>query len=238
VREPPAELVCRVAGEVGDPAKFVWMFKRYVGVEPSDDVLDAGCGVGRAALGLADYLTGRYEGFDIDPEMIRWCQENITAERPSFRFTHVPVFNGAYNEGGIAASELTFPYPDDSFDIVFGLSLFTHLLPEDLERYLSETRRVLRASGRVLFTFFLMRPKSREILQRGGWIAERLLARDQGDYTTLYDQPEELIGYRQGYVREAFERNGFEIKEFFWGTWPEWAVGERPDYTQDSVVAA
>jgi len=93
--------------------------------------------------------------------------------------------------GGIPATEFTFPYEDDSFDLVFGLSLFTHLLPADLERYLHETRRVLRPGGRSLYTFFLLRPKG-------------LLERDKGDFSTLYDEAEALIAYRQGYVRGAY----------------------------------
>jgi SAM-dependent methyltransferase len=235
--QPPAELISRVANEPGDREKFLWMFRRYAALDSTEDVLDIGCGVGRAALALTEYLTGRYEGFDVDPELIGWCRENITSAHPNFGFTRVDVFNAAYNPTGIPGSELVFPYEDGSFNLAFGLSLFTHLLPEDFEHYLSETRRVLRPGGRTLFTFFLLRPFSRRLLAQGGYVADALLERDQGDFSTVYDKAEGFIAYRLGYVREVFERNGFEISEFFWGSWPQWAIEKRPDYTQDSVVA-
>lgn len=234
---PPPDLVARIGGDLGDRRKLLWTFERYARLTPEEDVLDAGCGVGKAALALAGWLTGRYEGFDVDARLIRWCQENLTPAYANFGFTHVDVFNAHYNPSGIPASEFTFPYEDESFDLALGLSLFTHLLPTDLEAYLSETRRVLRQHGRALFTFFLLRPGIRETLARGGWVANRLLERDQGDYSTVYDKAEELVAYRQGYAREAFERRGFAITEFFWGDWPEWATGRSASYTQDVLVA-
>jgi SAM-dependent methyltransferase len=237
VPQPPHELISRVTDDVEKRDKLRWTFQRYAGLRQDEDVLDVGCGVGRAALALTGFLTGIYEGFDVDPDLIARCQQNITPGHSNFRFRRADVFNGTYNPRGMPASEFTFPYKDKSFDLVFGLSLFTHLLPADLERYLSETRRVLRADGRSMFTLFLLRPKSREILAEGGHIADRLLARDEGDYSTLNDQAEDLIAYRQGFVREQYERTGFQIREFFWGTWPQWAIGKQANYTQDTIVA-
>src|SRR5215211_609011 len=70
-------------------------------LEPHDDVLDIGCGVGRIAVGLTEYLTGRYEGFDISPAAIAWCQENITSRYPNFRFTVADIGNTVYNPEGV-----------------------------------------------------------------------------------------------------------------------------------------
>ena len=203
-----------------------------------DDVLDVGCGVGRVAIGLTTYLTGRYEGFDVDPELVAWCQENISPRYPNFRFTHVNVFNGTYNPQGAPARESVFPYPDASFDLIVGFSIFTHLLPEDANHYLSESRRVLRRGGRLLFTFFLLGPKTRATLSRGGTIADALLERYDGDFATAYEQPEALVAYRQGYIREACERLGFEVTSIRHGNWPDWAIDQRADCTQDVVLAS
>lgn len=233
----PPELVARVAGDAGDVEGFRQLF-RSVDLEPDEDILDVGCGVGRAARPITSYLRGRYEGFDIDRELIAWCQDNITVAHPNFRFTHVDVFNGMYNQSGVRASEFVFPYPDDSFDLVFGLSLFTHLLPDDMTHYLSEIRRVLRPGGRLLFTFFLLSPRSRETLSAGGDLADALLENNRGDFSVANEaKPEHLVAYRQGYVRETYERIGFEVNEIRHGTWPQWAIGKSPDYTQDVVVA-
>ena len=235
---PPPELISRVAGHLGDPESFLHMFRVVAELEPDEDVLDVGCGVGRAALPLTTYLRGRYEGFDVDPDLIDWCSAHITPRHPNFRFTHVDVFNGVYNPRGAPASELVFPYADDSFDLVFGLSLFTHLLPDDVTHYLSEIRRVLRPGGRLLFTFFLLAPRSRATLSEGGELADALLRNNRGDFSFGYEQdPEALVAYRQGYVRDLYSRVGFEVTDIHHGTWPQWAIGQSADYTQDLVVA-
>ena len=44
--------------------------------------------------------------------------------------------------------------PDASFDVIYAASLFTHLLPDETRNYFCETRRVLKPTGRCLFSFF------------------------------------------------------------------------------------
>jgi hypothetical protein len=46
-----------------------------------------------------------------------------------------------------------------------------------------------------------------------------------------------MVAYRQGYVREVYERNGFEITAMRWGDWPQWAIGQQEGCTQDMIVA-
>ena len=220
-----------------DYAPSVGPFRRLAGLEPDQDVLDVGCGFGRGAQALTPFLTGRYEGIDVSAERIDWCQRNITPKHPNFRFTHIDVFNDSYNRNGVAASEFVFPFADDSFDLVFGVSLFTHLLPADMEHYCTEVRRVLRPGGHALFSFFLLNPATRQTLAQGGEIADALLERDEGDYSTAYDRAEALVAYRQGYVREVWERIGFQVTHIRPGNWREWATGKRNEYTQDLVVA-
>ena len=101
------------------------------GLRPEHDVLDVGCGVGRTARFLCDYLSAdaRYEGFDIVEMLIDWCQAEITPRFPNFRFRYIPLFNSEYLPDAAlpSAAELRFPYPDESFDFVFAHSVFTHL---------------------------------------------------------------------------------------------------------------
>ena len=83
------------------------------GLKPDERVLDAGCGIGRIAVPLTEYLdeSGGYEGFDIAPEGIAWCRENITPRYPNFRFQVADIYNKSYNpEGSQKADEYEFPY--------------------------------------------------------------------------------------------------------------------------------
>jgi hypothetical protein len=95
------------------------------------------------AIGLASYLQdgSAYEGRDIIGVMIEWCQENISKNYLNFRFRHADTYNGFTDpHGQQQASASTFPYADESFNLVFLGSLFTHLLPAEVENYLAEIR--------------------------------------------------------------------------------------------------
>src|SRR3954466_597973 len=60
--------------ETGD--EFLGHFIALGGLQPSDAVLDVGCGIGRMARPLAGYLSseGSYDGFDVNRDGIGWCR--------------------------------------------------------------------------------------------------------------------------------------------------------------------
>ena len=149
--------------------EFAGYFRELGGMQPEDRVLDLGCGIGRMAIPLTDYLEGgSYAGFDVGRAMIRWCRRHITPGHPDFEFTWAPVYNGKYNPfGTISASEFRFPYEDSSFDFALATSLFTHLLPDDTRHYVAETARVLKPGGTCFFTFFLLTPDARREVADG-----------------------------------------------------------------------
>jgi predicted TPR repeat methyltransferase len=43
---------------------------RTLGLQPGHTVVDIGCGTGRLAWALRDYLQGKYIGFDIVPQLL------------------------------------------------------------------------------------------------------------------------------------------------------------------------
>jgi SAM-dependent methyltransferase len=135
---------------------------KFSGLTPESCVLDAGCGAGRAAIPFTTYLTrGSYEGFDIVPSWIHWCQRNITRKYPNVRFTWVDVYSKHYNSTGqITAETLTFPYNRDTFDCAMLLSVFTHMLPGGVRNYLHELSRVLKPGGRAFITALLLNDES------------------------------------------------------------------------------
>ncbi|AXF85333.1 Demethylrebeccamycin-D-glucose O-methyltransferase [Ephemeroptericola cinctiostellae] len=165
---PPIDLSNKVGN--GDFNATGQEFKRYFielgRLQPSATVLDVGCGAGRMAMPLSDYLTlGRYFGIDIIEPSIEWCQTKITPTYNNFAFQHSNIFNRFYNPNGtILAKDYVFPFEGESFDFVFLTSVFTHMLPEDLEHYLSEISRVLKKGGVCFITYFLLNNESVELI--------------------------------------------------------------------------
>jgi SAM-dependent methyltransferase len=206
-------------------------------LKPDERVLDVGCGIGRMAVPLTGYLDdqGSYEGFDVFLEGIRWCQENITPKYPNFRFRVADIRNKEYNPGGsFAASEYEFPYEDESFDFVLLTSVFTHLLPDEVENYLSEIRRVLAPGGRCLASFFLLNEESLDSIRSGESTIN--FRHDFGEYRTKdRDTPEAAIAYPEDYIRSLYAERGLGIVEpIHYGSWP----GRRDFLSYQDVVVA
>ena len=107
------------------------------GLERKSYLIDVGCGSGRLANALVEYLQGKYLGIDIVPELLDYARN--LCNRADWRFE--------LGEG------LTIPEQDGAADMVSFFSVFTHLLHEHSYLYLQEARRVLRSGGKVVFTF-------------------------------------------------------------------------------------
>ncbi len=97
-------------------------------------VLDWGVGCGRVARHLAPSFGERFFGCDIDADNIRWCNQHLSG---SFKASRL---------------EPPLPYPDASFDLIYGVSVFTHLRGPWEVRWLEELHRVLRPGGTLLVT--------------------------------------------------------------------------------------
>ena len=212
--------------------EFVGTFRGICALEPHESVLDIGCGLGKLAVALTPYLdgSGRYEGIDIAVERVRKCREKVTAAYPNFRFRVADIYNKSYNpKGRLKAAEYRFPYADASFDFVFARSVFTHMLPGDVENYIAEIARVLRPKGRCLVTFFLINdgtPRTRV----------RKFPFDFGIYRTrAEDVPELAVAYRETYVRALLGEHGLRLIEPI--RFGKWSGSEDAVSHQDMVIA-
>jgi SAM-dependent methyltransferase len=232
------------AGWRGDYGKVShrWMLATLDAGElaPDGRVLDIGCGPGRIAARLTHHLeAGSYEGFDIVPRSIDWCQRKITARHPTFRFQLADIRSGQYNPtGSQEAREYTFPYGDAEFDLALAASVFTHMRPGEIGRYVSESARVLKPGGRLLASFFLLNEDTQLRLMYSG---RRVLGEEQSDDGLRYrserpNTPEYMVALFEQDVREMYERAGLKIESINYGKWP----GRRDAYLgfgQDVVVA-
>lgn len=190
------------------------------GLGPSSHVLEVGCGCGRVALPLRGILSGSgsYSGFDVDEEMVRWCAATFR-DSPAFRFVALDVYNQRYNpRGKVRPSQLRFPYDDESADLVCLHSVLTHLLPPELETYLSEVRRVLRPGGTAWITYFLQNP------QVESWRASHpddfpFPDTWEGHPVRRRDLPEAGIAYGESFVEQVYARLGLVAREKLYGSW-------------------
>ncbi len=203
---------------------------------PSERVLDVGCGVGRAAVALTQYLSsnGSYVGMDTYPFGIAWAKEHITPYFPNFSFQTVDVFNNLYNPTAtVRASEFVFPYEDASYDLALLNSVFTHMMPEDVLGYLSQIYRVLDQDARLYCTWFLMSDETQEVLENNPDTAIRLEHGFGSFYVDNPKDPEEAVGYDENFVRNMLEQQGFIIESLRPGNW----CGRGSENYQDVIVA-
>lgn len=100
-------------------------------------ILDFGCGCGRVIRyfhKLSDH--SRFYGTDIDKEAISWCQNQLSQIGEFGKNEELPPL----------------PFADEFFDLVYSISVFTHL-PEDMQfAWLEELRRVTKPGGYLLLT--------------------------------------------------------------------------------------
>lgn len=131
---PPARLRLMVAGvpqadwflEGGQAAAQSIREAVPVPLESMRSILDFGCGCGRVARWWRS-LPAEIHGSDFNPTLVRWCRENL----PFGTF----AVNGA---------EPPLDYADDSFDLVYAMSVLTHLPVETQRLWLDELARVGR----------------------------------------------------------------------------------------------
>jgi SAM-dependent methyltransferase len=143
----PPEHLRRIAGE-HEPELFLWtgyldiaaVLDRYA-VHAAHEVanpriLDFGCGCGR----LIRFLTAAHDSadvhaIDVNPEAVDWCREHVTGIQTACSGAHPPL-----------------PYEPASFDLVYSISVFSHLSETAGATWRQELARVTAPGGIIVLT--------------------------------------------------------------------------------------
>lgn len=101
------------------------------------DILDWGCGPARIIRHLPDLIKTdcRFFGTDYNEKTIHWCQKNINGVEFSQNGLHPPT-----------------RYVDNSFDFIYGISIFTHLSEVNHKAWYDELIRICKPGGVILVT--------------------------------------------------------------------------------------
>jgi SAM-dependent methyltransferase len=106
-----------------------------VRVDSMRAALDFGCGCGRLARWWADVQGPALHGCDYDRDLVVWCSRNL------------PFMEATVND-----LDPPLGYEAEQFDLVYALSVFTHMSESLQHRWLAELERVLRPGGLLFFT--------------------------------------------------------------------------------------
>ena len=203
-------------------------------LDPSYRVLDYGCGLGRLAIPMSAYLNpeGSYVGVDVDAGAIDYLTE--LHPLPNFEFRHVNIQSTMYNAGGVDLS----PTLDqlglgEGFDLSFLFSVFTHILPPDIEPLLGFLARTLKPGGEILASFFVLN----EISLRGidlGTSHRPFPFQIDGARIDNDEVPEGAVAYAEDDLFRHISNAGLAISHFSQGKWS----GAVPDskHWQDMLV--
>ena len=212
--------------------------KKFAYLTPEHSVLDVGCGCGRVAIHLTQFLKprARYVGIDVVASQIDWCTNAISPHFENFTFYHTNFFNKFYNRAGAQfAGDVEFPIPaEQRFDLVILSSVFTHMLPNDVEAYLREIFRRLKVGGILFVSFFILNEDSKRNMAEGR--AEfQFIHQGDGYYSHHRRVHERAVAYEEDRVWRMLADAGFSRDKVIYGRWS----GRFPAQSgQDIVVCS
>lgn len=171
---PPPRLRLLVDGRSGDAARFLHVGGQMsasiraavassgTAIDELRAILDFGCGCGRVSRHWAAVEGPEIHGCDYNPELVAWCKGNL------------PFLHATRNE-----LEPPTPYVSQSFDLIYALSVLSHLSEPLQQGWISEFRRLLRPGGLLVLSVLGEAARGRlagdagERFDRGELVVER-----------------------------------------------------------------
>lgn len=216
---PPAEL--RKITASPDLAEFLWtgladierilsLYETVGGLKyfQRPAVLDFGCGCGRMARFLENCDNSwKLHGCEVNPHHVQWCQDNLKGIETA-RCSAMPPL----------------PYRDQTFDLVYCLSVFTHLPEKRAAAWLSEMRRVLVPNGIVIITTHGL--TALEII-RDSEVHQKMFNLDRQVIVAIHESFKQEPFVFQRYAKDALENaqageeygNAFIHPDYIYSKW-------------------
>lgn len=203
--------------------EFLRHFVELGGLQPQDRVLEIGCGIGRMALPLTQYLEapgGRYTGFDVVSAGIDWCRDNIARVYSNFDFLHLDFNNQLYNPEGRLTEQGSLPFADASVDFLFMTSVVTHLDPAYTAFYLREAGRILAPHGRLFATAFVLDSANRSLVEAKKARPAFHLEGSGPHYIADRAHPMAAVAFEQDWLLSAAREGGLALnRPIAFGHW-------------------
>lgn len=111
---------------------------KYLGYAENVAILDFGCSSGRVLRHFFPYVGSKgwkLYGVDVQARPIQWMREHFPNDFCVYTGTTMPKL----------------PFPDNQFDVIYGISVFTHI-KFNWDMWLLELRRVLKPGGLLIQT--------------------------------------------------------------------------------------
>ena len=163
---------------------------------------------------------GNYWGADVWSEGVDICTEMLGRENVNFHL--LPAANNYYFDDfdGEKKNDFKLDFlPENSLDVAFAISVFTHLIEEDTRAYLKEFRRTLKPGGCAYITCFIIDKFFQDYVARTG--NHTAVKEQTPGYYQAYEGQDFFGAYTLNKWREMVTDYDLEIVAIERGTWAE-----------------
>lgn len=225
---PPIEYVNIIGSDTYDHFKntmcgtFSELMRRFK-LTSDSNILDIGSGCGRLSYPFNFLMKeGRYYGVDTWRDGVTWCADRFTSKNPNLQFHCMESNNNYYFEDykEDVRNDYHFPFiADETVDLTFAISCFSHLVENDCRSYFKEIARILKPTGSAYITGFVIDRFFFDYVKRTGKHTG-VQEKDPGCYYA-YSGQDFFGGFSFEKWRSMLNDCGLEIVSYEVGDWAE-----------------